>query len=166
MTEQGLYDIYGTWHVPFWQTKAFYYGVGLIGLLILFASLYIIIKKLCSQKRTKTSWDHALDELEQLRKNKVISAERGKEFYFAVTDILKRYLQARFEYTTQGKTDEELLHYLEKSDFPRDLLTDLRTIFSGSTTIKFANVQALQEQIEQDLERSFSFIKKTTPTNQ
>ena len=40
---------------------------------------------------------------------------------------------------------------------------ELEIIFSGMELIKFANAQAMQEQIEQDLARSIEFIKQTTP---
>ena len=112
----------------------------------------------------RTPWEQALHELQKLQKRNIASVEYGKEFYHALTALVKRYLQARFNFAACDKTDDELLAYLISVDFPLPLIELLRSIFNGSLYIKFANVQAVQEQIERDIAGYIALIQETIPT--
>lgn len=169
MNEHGLYDIYDTWHVPFWQTKTWHVCLLIIGLLIMTAIIGLFIKWYRSRKIVLSPWEHALLGLKSLRKNNQATADCGKEFYGALTSILKKYLHERYGFDTGvsgaalAKTDEEFLYYIEKKGFSSDFMADLQTIFLSSVTIKFANMQALQNQIDRDLELAISFVRRTVP---
>lgn len=166
MSEQGLYDIYGIWHVPFWQTKSFYAFVGFVCLLVLFFVARSIFKRLRAKKKLLPAWEIALQKLRELQAHNIATQERAKQFYGSLTVILKNYLHARYSFDAQGKTDKELLVYLRdvrEHRFDNKLVNELEEIFSGMELIKFANVQAMQEQIEKDLARTIGFIKQTVP---
>lgn len=164
MNKHGLYDIYGSYHVPFWQTKAFYVSSGICFCLLLAFLIWQAWKKFRARKQMLPSWERALRELEQLKKSNVASVSQGKQFYCTLTSLFKKYLDERFGFDCQGKTDEELLSYLEQKEFPATLLNELRVIIMGSIIIKFANAQAIQEQIVLDLSRSVTFIRQTIPS--
>jgi len=165
MNEHGLYAIYDAWHVPFWQTKTFFMLLLTIGLLILCVLIGLVIKRYRSLKIVLSPWEHALLRLESLKKNNQATADKGKEFYGTLTSVLKRYLHERYGLDKHEKTDEEFLRYLEKKEFSSDFLVDLHLIFSGSTTIKFANMQAIQTQIDRDLALAISFVSRTIPAS-
>src|SRR5436190_1126464 len=95
----GLYENYGLWHEPFWKTYAFQLCLKIIiGLLLLVACVILLIKYFRYRRKKKLSaWDQALFELDQLKKNQKVSIECGKEFYILLTDIVKKYLFARFD---------------------------------------------------------------------
>ena len=105
-------------------------------------------------------WDSALQQLDALQQSD-ISIENGKEFYFTLTSILKKYLQDRYEYKLTHKTDAESIEYLEQNELLPNYLDDVRSIFSGIQIIKFANAQAAQEQMLNDLKISIMLVKKT-----
>ena len=160
---QDLYDIYGTWHIPFWQTTTFYVVVSLlVGLVVLWIAWYFI-NNYRAKKQQRTPWERALHSLEQLRSQKVVSVQHGKQFYLALTTIIKQYLHDRFNFDVLGKTDRELLMYLEHIHVAPDLVEDIRAIAQGGLLVKFANVQAVQEQVDKDFERAVLLIKKTIP---
>jgi len=163
MTEKGLYDIYSTWHVPFWQTNWFYLLIGVFISLIILFIVYLIVKKIRFRpKKQLPFWQQALHAIEQLKKENKITVVQGKEFYAQLTAILKRYIALRFHVDVQGKTDDELIAYLsDKKLFDAKLLQNIKSIFSGSVTIKFANTQAAQEQMERDYRNAIEFVKKT-----
>lgn len=118
------------------------------------------------RKRKKINlplWIASIEEIELLKKNNVARANQGKQFYSALTNILKKYLHGRYSIDSIGKTDEELISYLNTQNFSIDITQELQEIFSGVTIVKFANVQAAQEQIDRDIQRSIMLIKKTIP---
>jgi hypothetical protein len=160
----GLYDIYGHWHVPFWQTRTFYFIIGLIIFIIISVIAWYLIKKYLTRKPHMPIWDEVLYELHDLKKRNIATTDQGKEFYCALTMSLKKYVHGRYELDCLHKTDDELMQFLQKNSFAPELLITLQEIFAGSTVIKFANAQAMQETIEKDLNSSITFVKQTIPT--
>lgn len=158
-----LHDIYGFRHVPWWQTTTFYLVAFVIAFLIVSSSIYFFYKKLKLKRFKRTPWELALIELDRL-KNLSNCADQGRKFYFDLTQILKIYIHDRYGYDVMGKTDGELIIYLESVNFPYELLEALRKIFQGSATIKFANAQAACEQMEYDWALALMIIKKTIPS--
>ncbi len=164
LNEKGLYDIYAMWHVPFWQTTQFYIAVSTICLIILSGIIWLFIRWYRKKNAVpKTAWENALDALQLLQQKKYLSKEEGKLCYFAMTSILKKYLATRFAYPLDGKTDEEMIFYLAKSTDQKMLADDLKEIIDGCLYIKFANAQAMQENITKHLEQSCMIVKKTIP---
>ncbi len=161
MNKHGLYDIYDVWHVPFWQTTAFFYSMVALGVVGVLLSIWFITKKMRSKQKIQTPWEKALQQLHVLQ-NSNISVDNGKEFYFALTAIVKKYLEGRYGYKLTHKTDAECVKYLENNQLLPDHLDDLRRIFSGVEIIKFANAQAAHEQMLNDLKTSILLVQNTT----
>lgn len=159
----GLYEIYGQWHVPFWHTMPFYVAIGIIVLGLIGLVGWFAYKKYRLAMKPAASWEIALAQIDHLKKNNYTSVEHGKEFYCALTGILKRYMHERYGFEAREKTDQEFLRYLEEQKFSTLFMQDLTAIFEGSTIIKFANASAAQQQIDQDVVAAISFIKKTIP---
>lgn len=163
--QTGLYENYGTWHVPIWQTESFKLKVVIIVAILITGIIIILVKKyLAYRKRKKLpSWEQALLELALLKKEHTISIEYGKEFYIRISSVLKKYLSERFGYDLIGSSDQETIKYLEKEHFDTNLLEHIKTILQGGETIKFANAQAAQEQIEHDYINTIAIIQQTIP---
>jgi hypothetical protein len=158
-----LYDIYGMDHIPFWQTTTFFIIVSLAGIAALVLGIWYAVRSARSRIPAKPAWERALIALNEICSKEVMTTERSKEFYDRLTAILKQYLHDRYGYETFGKTDQELLTYLEDVMFEPDLLISIRRIVDGSVMIKFANAQAIREQMERDIGASITIIKKTIP---
>ncbi|MCK5632814.1 hypothetical protein KAH94_03630 [bacterium] len=166
MNKNELYPIYELWHVPFWQTKAFYIGLGvLLAILISLFVWYGIKRYRLLKKPVKPSWEFALEELEDIKKKLLSGSILGKTFYFRLTWIFKQYFYARYNFNVFGKTDNEIWFYLEGSGLSQDLLESLKLIFEGSSVVKFANKEVAQERMQKDLQASIVFINKTAIKN-
>lgn len=161
----GLYENYGLWHVPFWQTREFRMAIYLcLGLLVVCILIVGIIKYRAYRKRKKLPlWDQALLELAQLKKDHKIDILHGKEFYTTICAVLKKYFHGRFGYEVIGKTDDEVIEYLKNHYQDERMFEDIKSIFQGGVIIKFANAQAAQEQIEGDYSRAVAIIRRTIP---
>ncbi len=163
--DNQLYDIYPVWHVPFWQTQWFVIGVSALILIVCIAALLLIVRKIKARKLQKSPWDKALMACDSLEKDHMHAYE-GKEFYLALTIIIKDYLHRRYGFDVHSKTDEELIAYLNALHFNKELVEQLHAVMQGVVTIKFANAAAMQEQMKRDLATTRLFIKKTIPTAQ
>lgn len=163
MNKHGLYDIRGTWHVPFWQTVPFKFVLAIVVVAIIIGTLFLVIKKRRARQQSLPYWVVAERSIQDLKKGGLVNGAHGKEFYLALTGILKKYLQDRYGIDLQGKTDDEVVCHLKTEHFDIREQEILQEIFSGMTTIKFANVHGAHEQIQCDWQRSLAFIQKTSP---
>ena len=164
MDANGLYPIYGMWHIPFWQTRGFYtavIAVSVLSMMILFR--YGIKKYRNTRKKRKSPWVSALDELTNMQQELMARGMLGKTFYFRLSWVFKRYLSERYGFKVYGKTDDELILYLEGTGLSVNFIQDLKVIFEGSTVIKFANQEAAKERMSNDLATSIALINKTIP---
>ena len=161
----GLYENYGLWHVPFWQTQKFKMVAQICLFLIIVCIVILLIKKyLAYRKRKKVPlWDQALFELTRLKKEHKIDVVHGKEFYATISAVLKKYFHDRFGYELMGKTDDEAVAYLKNNHKDEHMLEEIKAVLQGGVIIKFANAQAAQEQMEQDYVRIVGIIKRTIP---
>ena len=165
LNEQGFYDIYSVWHVPFWQQAWFYWSAIAVALLTILAILFLIYKRYFAKPKAPiTPWQKALAELDYLKRKPIITQEDGKEFYFALTAILKQYLSSRFGYPLQGKTDSEMASYLKDSEL--ETKYQIGDICNGCMVIKFANQQAMAAQVQKHLATSIKIVQETIPTKE
>ena len=161
----GLYENYGMWHMPFWQTNTFQIIMEVVGCVVVLVLLICLVRMYVRYKRRKklSAWEQALADLRALKIEQKVRAEKGKEFYVVVSEVVKRYLAARFEYDVLGKTDAEVVSYLQEVHADQEIIDDIKAIVHGAEIIKFANVQAAQEQINTDYDRITSIITRTIP---
>jgi hypothetical protein len=164
----GLYENYGLWHVPIWQTEKFKLIVTIVVGVLLFLVLAVVVRKyLQYRKRKKLSlWDQALADLNQLKKEHKVDVVYGKEFYVTVSVLLKKYFKDRFGYDVMGKTDDEMIQYLQEHYPDAQSVENIKALLQGSVIIKFANVQAAQEQLDHDYVRAIGIITRTIPEKQ
>ena len=108
-------------------------------------------------------WQVALAELKALQDQSYETPEQGKQFYFQITDILKRYISDRFNLDTHGKTDEELVSYLKEQELLAVVKDGVSDIAQGCVFIKFAGQQAMQEQIKRHLNVGVCLVTQTIP---
>ena len=161
----GLYENYGLWHVPFWQTQKFQLAVEIAAcLIVLMMVVFFVRQYLRYRKRKKLPvWDQALLEMSHLKRDHKVDVAQGKEFYLAVSALLKKYFHDRFGYDLVGKTDVEAVQYLQKNYLDVHSIEEIKALLQGSVVIKFANAQAAQEQIDHDYLRAVAIITRTIP---
>ena len=80
-----------------------------------------------------------------------------------LTPALKQYLEDRFAYPIAHKTDEEAARYLENQQLAPNLTKNIQEILRGCLLIKFANEQALNEQIQAHLALAKETVISTIP---
>ncbi len=158
-----FYDIYEYYYRPLWQRAYFKTFFILLCILIIGVVAYFIFRYFSEKRRAKKllPWEWATGELQNLSLAKCTTKKDYKKFYFDLTLIIKRYLNRRFHWNTEDKTDEELLKLLEENKFDTSLLEGLKNLVEGALWIKFADEEALKVQAERDLQTGYQIIEKT-----
>lgn len=164
-SSQDFYEIYDYYTQPLLEKK--YVQISIISVLaILIVSLIFIFFWLRRRKKIKTFWESSLEKLYALKPEKCSTKNDFKLFYFNLTNIFKKYLDQRYMWQTETKTDEELIKHLENQNFNSNLLIQIQKILEGALWVKFANQEALKIQAESDLKTIIQIIEQTKPIEQ
>ena len=97
----------------------------------------------------------ALGELTDLETQKLIEAERVKDFYSVLSDILRRYLENRYNFLALESTTDEILKELKQYVYKTQNVKDIDAFLRDADLVKFA--KALPE--EHMHEQYFNFVK-------
>lgn len=104
----------------------------------------------------------AEDELARLESSGLWEQGRPKEFYGALTDILRRYLERRFAFPATGETTTEIYRRLRRLALDRQLLTLFKALFERADLVKFAKIPAQDQWGATDLAAARRLVRETT----
>ncbi|MBL7158300.1 MAG: hypothetical protein ISS91_02205 [Candidatus Omnitrophica bacterium] len=162
--KSDIRDIKGIFYV----TRRLVIPLGLIIALIVIALLVggIYLKKrltsLMIPEVIKLPHEIAFKRLEELKNKGLVEKGLVKEFYFELSDILRRYIEDRFNLRAPEMTTEEFLIFLKSS---KSLSVDhkylLREFLSHCDLVKFAKYGPSPKEIEKSLLSAESFVDQT-----
>jgi len=108
----------------------------------------------------------ALRELRALEEQKVWASSNNKLYYTKLIDILRNYLEGRFEISAPEQTTSEILSEIERLDFDFSLYIDtLRDLLYTSDLVKFAKHTASIEENHRFLKFAIDFVNGTKPVD-
>jgi hypothetical protein len=118
------------------------------------------------QKRILTEekipcWTRALNAIDSLLKEDFIKKGMIKKFYYTLTEILKRYLEERFQFPAVEQTTTEIFHSMKSLKIP--LREDFQHIFSYADMVKYAKFIPPQDATDSIVNKAKELILKTVP---
>lgn len=159
MNQIQLYDIYGHWHQPFWQTIWFkcmcaFIIIALIGAIILwYYKYYYHVPEVSASLK-------ALKGLEMLEKKPVQSKEDAQARYYALTAILKSFFENTYHIPFSAMSDREMIDALRTTQLPHQLMPALEKMIEASVQVKYAQHDVLQPELSHHLEMAKDIIQK------
>jgi hypothetical protein len=138
------------------------WGLGVLGLVVLAAGLYWWLKRrrrhleAAQAKEAPHLW--ATREIDRLEAQKVFEKGRVKEFYFRLSEILRRYLEAIRGFPAAEYTVEEISRYVQEEQ-DRQLLVLLRQ----ADLVKFADVVPTAARKDDELKAALAYVRATSP---
>ncbi len=140
----------------------------LIGLAVLLAIVLILL----SLRRRKVlpppppplllpAHQLALQELEQLEKQKLWQKGLVKEYYIGLTHALRQYLGWRYQVSALELTTEEAVQQLGQAGLEGEGQQRLRRLLESADLVKFAKAQPAAAYHTEALEQARNFIQET-----
>ncbi|MCC7465549.1 MAG: hypothetical protein IT261_04740 [Saprospiraceae bacterium] len=119
--------------------------LGVLAVLALLGLVYYLVSRqqkarVLSRSMALPPHELALKKLEALKGKNLIAAGQIKEHYAALTDILREYLEKRFEVPALESTTPETMLALGNSSFPDTLLAPLQQLLEQADLAKFARI--------------------------
>lgn len=108
------------------------------------------------------SHELALKEFIQLKEKRYLENGEYRKFYFAFSEIFRRYLEKRFSFPATEQTSEEIIPLLQKTGiFPESHFSLGRDFLLTTDLVKFAKHFPMKEEIERIEEGFLKFIEGT-----
>jgi hypothetical protein len=104
----------------------------------------------------------AFRELERLRNEKLWQSGETKKYYSRLTEIVRQYLENRFQIFSLEMTTSETLEALLRGGFSKDeSYYKLRSVLTGADLVKFAKYKPEPDENEIAYTNSWDFVTST-----
>jgi len=125
--------------------------------------LYLRRKKIKEAVRIfRPAHEIAYARLQALINQDLIKAGKVKEFYEAISDILRHYIEDRFELRAPERTTEEFLFEIRDTGvLTQDHSKSLAEFLTHCDLVKFAKHSPTNEQIQHTFDSAKNFIEQT-----
>lgn len=117
-----------------------------------------IVKKVLPHQR-------AMQEIEQIKADKMVMSEDQKAYYTKLTDTLRKYIEERFGFNAMEMTSTEIIMKLQETG-DRKMIDELRELFMTADLVKFAKYSTLINENDSNLVNAIEFINTTKIENQ
>lgn len=170
-TKQDLYDIKPIYSAPInWKEIAFYVLIGLLIIAIICVIVWYVRKrknKAIEEAEilpvVENPYEHAMQELNRIKDEKIWQQGRVKEFYTDVTTVLRFYLKYRFHIEAMEMTSDEILDAMEDvANFENgEAKENLKQILRLADLVKFAKWTPSFNEHDMMLSNAFNFVNIT-----
>lgn len=169
-TTQAFYDIKPVMKAPVTFREVLPYILIFLGagILIAFLTWFIARRKkkepifrITPPKPKIPAHITALKALEELRHEKLWQAGRVKDYYSKLTDILRVYIEDRFNVQAVEMTTDEILYGLKKDRINELATGKLADVLQTADLVKFAKASPLPLENDTVLNYGIDFVQET-----
>ncbi len=108
----------------------------------------------------------ALQKLDKLSAMKLWQQGDPKEFYSQLTDILREYMEKRFQFAAMEMVSSDIILHLEKIAISKDLKEQSAKVLRAADYVKFAKSQPLADENDLAMRWGYVFVNETKPTEE
>ncbi len=161
-----LHDIKGQMRYPVtFKEVVPWVGMVLLAGLLIWLMAWLIIRY---RRKSDPAYAHkdpahivALRKLDKYRGNKMWAPEQQKAFYSGVTDVIREYMAARYEFGAMEMTTAEIFDEMKTKDAPKELIEEVKELFERADFVKFAKYTASDEDNAKALPTAVRFVTET-----
>lgn len=163
-------DIKPPFDEPFdwkWYLPYFYWGFGILAIIIV--AIYIF-KRYFKNKPAPVLQPEppkvpphitALELLEKIKESAVWKEGKNKEYYSAIADTIRFYIEGRFRINALELTSDEVLSIFKNQVVDQDSKDKLKQILTISDLVKFAKNTPIEAEHLLTLNNAFDFVNTT-----
>lgn len=147
-----------------------YLWMGLLALLLIGAGVYGYLywkRKQMSQRPIiviPSDPPHiiAYRELDRIKEQKLWQQEKYKLYYSCLGDVLRQYIEHKFQVPALEQTSDELLRAIQQKGIVKhESFALLQTVLQTADLAKFAKAQPSPDENEQNFKNAFDFVSQT-----
>ena len=150
-----------------------YWWAWLAGLLLLAFGIYAYFKwykkginPLKPVKKRLPPYEEAMQALSNLKSRNLWQNGQEKEYYTALTDILRVYIDRRFGINAVEMTSTQIMDKIRQNEDAHIAKEQLNNVLEIADFVKFANMHTLADDNEIAFQRAVNFVEQTKPLPQ
>lgn len=105
----------------------------------------------------------AIEALERLKNQKLWQNSKHKQYYSALSDILRTYIANAFSIGAMEMTTDEIIEALQDERISQKSKMDLVSILRDADLVKFAKATPEAEDNELAFDKAYYFVEETKP---
>jgi hypothetical protein len=146
------------------RRAVYYYLAGAVILAALIAWWYLRRRRRKAEAVVgdmRTPWERAFDELNALRGSDLLPEEKWREWYFVLTEVFRRYVDARYGLETLEATTTEIkliLPRLPATDSEQQVIVEF---LEFADLVKFARLAPPPSRPQDDFAWVWAFVERT-----
>lgn len=164
MGPEGFYDVQG----PVALRSDWWWLLGVVAVLVLAGVVWGLIKvfrharTVVAAVPVRMPWEIALEAFDILEKGPLLAQATSKEYYSALSDIVRSYIEGRFAIHAPGMTTEEFMEKARNSAAISDAHKSfLKDFLDASDMVKFAKFIPSLDQMGEALRLARRFVEET-----
>lgn len=170
--EDSIFGLKAQMDPPFlWSEYASLLWLSVAVLLITVALLYIIVRlkdnkpiiRRIKRKPKLPPYQAAMQKIEQIKQEGIARQEDPKDYYTALTDTLRQYMQERYGFNAMEMTSGEIIEQLQSVNDPQSI-RELQELFQTADLVKFAKHLTHLGENDRHLLSAIDYINQTKPT--
>jgi len=141
----------------------------LLGLIVIGAVVYYLLKRPKKEviveevKPDIPLHIQALQKLEEIKNKQLWQHDQVKQYYIELSDVVREYLEKRYNIQALEQTSEEIFASLRRMDIASEDRNLLRQLLILADMVKFAKEKPAANENEKSMENAVTFIKDTQP---
>lgn len=150
-----------------WYVSYIYWGVGLLALIgvVILLTIYFNKKPIASlaepQKPKVPPHVPALEALRKIQEEQVWKEGKIKEYYSAISDTVRLYIEERFALNALESTTDEIMLAFRSQIVDKDSKEKLQQLLMLSDLVKFAKLSPIENENLFTLQNAFDFVNAT-----
>ncbi len=163
---EDLKDVKGPVDFPRSVLWSYIFLIGIVALVI-FVLFYISRRKPKGKKqevKVQAPWEKALQALNMLKAEELLLKEQHGLFYIKLSDIVRHYIEERFDIKAPEMTTEEFLYFVQsRNQLSRAHASALKNFLTACDLVKFAKYAPTGAEAETSFELAVKFVEETKP---
>ena len=106
----------------------------------------------------KPAWEVALFELDSLRSSDLLEKKQVKRYFILLSDIIRKYVERRFEIPALDRTTEEIRGEIKKAKLDQKASGLINELLSFCDLVKFAKYIPPMEEIEKNTNDAYEIV--------
>ncbi len=176
-TSHSIFDIKPQKTLPFrFGEISGYLMWSLVALLVLAIGLYVAYRIMRHYGKSLSDIFHpappmppheeAFRALERLYVLRLCQHDKHKLYYSTLTDILRRYIAARFEVGAMEMTSDEIIAAMRDVELPKKAAMDMADVLRAADLVKFAKAIPESDENEASYQAVWDFVELTKPVEE
>ncbi len=172
---KDIHDIKPVEAVPFnlfdWLPD--YWWAWLLALLLIAGGIWAYrkyykkgINPLKPSRKRLPPYEEAMINLKNLKAAQLWQQGREKDYFTGLTDILRVYIDRRFDINAVEMTSSQIIDTLKRNEETKAVNEQLEMILEVADIVKFANARPLADDNEVAYQRAVNFVEATRPVEQ